>query len=109
MDAIEQLEAELKVLDAPVSAKPKISPQESAEVAPVADDNASDKLKAAETLVAALDNLSEYVLQARDAAHGLVEALSPVEATGHPLTVETASEEPTTPKESDDDEVPQKL
>ena len=110
MDAIQQLENELSVLDAPpkkaapVSQKKPVSPPMAREGL---DENAGKKLKAAETLAEALDNLSEYVEQARAAAHGLVAAFSLSDPTGHPLTVGETAEEPTTSKEPDDDEVPQ--
>lgn len=111
MDAVQQLESELKILDTPVvesapepdNDTPEITTVETSVVDPTQE---AQKLKAAQTLAAALDQLGEHISTARAAAHGLVEAFTPVEPAGHPLTVETSSEEPKEPTD-DDDEVPQ--
>jgi len=108
MDAIEQLESELKVLDGPPPPRSESVPTTQQEPSPpMSGDDDTAKRKAAEQLAAALDNLHEYVGEVRTAAHSLVEALSPVESTGHLLAVGEPAEEPTNPKEPEEDEVPQ--
>lgn len=109
MDAVQQLESELKILDTsvvesapePDDDTPEITTIETPALDPTHE---AQKLKAAQTLASALDQLGEHITTARAAAHGLVEAFTPVEPAGHPLTVEISSEEP---KEPTDDEVPQ--
>jgi hypothetical protein len=111
MDAVKKLEAELSVLNTPIveavadpvdDVDPEItSVEELPEPNPAQE---ATKLRAAETLADALDQLGEHIEAARAAAHGLVEALSPVEPAGHPLTIESPEQEP---KEPQDVEVPQ--
>lgn len=110
MDAVTQLEAELKVLDGPAVEVATDAVDDhvvaAEEEPPVPDEEReAKKLRAAQTLAVALDRLGEHIAAARGAAHGLVEAFLPVESAGHPLTIESPVQEPTEPQ---DDEVPQK-
>ena len=108
MDAVQQLESELEILDGPlgeaapdpVHAEPEITTTEEPVVQD--EDQEARKFQAASVMADALDELAAQIEVARSAAHSLVAAFSPASPTGYPLTVET------TPEEPDDDEVPKK-
>jgi hypothetical protein len=99
MDAVQQLEAELRVLDNPVvEAEPELddTPDITTELEPAEPDvdREAQKLRAAQMVATALDQLAEHLETVRVAAHALVDAFAPAEEAGHPLTVETTPKEP---------------